>query len=493
MSCSTRLFGISIATALTVSLFVPINSASAATNFERSCRNAEYVKQQVREALGENLTQFELRSFDTRSFIRSGARRPLDLVLPNEKNEMVKLRVSVQKFPGRVKDLTAAFLKGGGTRARTVKLPREMNFQLGECQKGSPTCGNLAVVGNQVEGFIIDEKIGFALFEPAEMLMNRHGIKRWRGDSSCHIVYNASFHGPISFYDTPGDKQTSRSGEQGLILTGKQVAQDLHRSLESAGNFLIETANAMPFPTHIPIALDSDGAFYNLDPSTVWSRQLSVINSLNLIYGLIEPFSNNNWSIIFDVESQESWLPGYGPTTTDGEDLRDEINAEGYHMVHHPDNNEVSYFFVGKDMKLKLGPAVAGVSVQNGFCPDLYAPKDLEHHRNHVWGRQVEDLDGGMEFSTLHGRIIIAAHEIGHLFGATHGNGCSETFLSTPKFGCIDNSPNIEICCAAGSLSQMCGTSIMTDGQFGVDPDDRMPFFTSCASKKIKKCVDDVY
>jgi len=487
MSCSTRLFGISIATALTVSLFVPINSASAATNFERSCRNAEYVKQQVREALGENLTQFELRSFDTRSFIRSGARRPLDLVLPNEKNEMVKLRVSVQKFPGRVKDLTAAFLKGGGTRARTVKLPREMNFQLGECQKGSPTCGNLAVVGNQVEGFIIDEKIGFALFEPAEMLMNRHGIKRWRGDSSCHIVYNASFHGPISFNDTPGDKQTSRSGEQGLILTGKQVAQDLHRSLESAGNFLIETANAMPFPTHIPIALDSDGAFYNLDPSTVWSRQLSVINSLNIIYGLIEPFSNNNWSIIFDVESQESWLPGYGPTTTDGEDLRDEINAEGYHMVHHADNNEVSYFFVGKDMKLEASPKIAGASVQDGFCKKANADQtfgsDTEHQKNHAWGQQVWDADGGFEFSTLHGRIITAAHEIGHMLGAEHWDGCSEV-LAEFKGGS---------CCAAGSLSQMCGTSIMTDGQFGVDPDDRMPFFTPNASANIKACVDDVY
>ena len=110
--------------------------------------------------------------------MRSGARRPLDLVLPNEKNEMVKLRVSVQEFPGRAKGLTEAFLKGGGTRARAIKLPREMNFQLGKCEKRNPTCGNLAVIGKQVEGFVIDKNIGFALFEPLGTLMKRHGMKR---------------------------------------------------------------------------------------------------------------------------------------------------------------------------------------------------------------------------------------------------------------------------------------------------------------------------
>ena len=474
MNNNTRLFGISIATALTVALFAPIHSASAATNFERSCRNADYVKQQVREALGENLTQFELRSFDTRSFVRSGARRPLDLVLPNEKNEMVKLRVSVQKFPGRVKDLTSAFLKGGGTRARTIKLPREMNFQLGKCQKGNPTCGNLAVVGRQVEGFVIDKKIGFALFEPVEMLMKRHGTKRWRGDRTCHIVYNANFHGPIPFDDIPGDKQTSRSGKQGLILTGKQVAQDLRRSLENVGNFLIEPANAMPFPTHIPIKLDSDATFYSLSPGTVWSRQLSVINSVRIIYGLFEPLTNGDWSIIFDVEGQESWLPGHGPTTIDKVDLSDEINDPGYYMIHHADNNEVSYFFVGKDMSTGIGGRAGGICNYPGY-DDTFG-SDEEHQDNHAWGQQVEDVDGGFAFSTLYGRIIVAAHEIGHMLGGLHGDGCAGA-----------------ACCGAGLLSSVCGTSIMQGGGSGVAPDFRKAFFTPDSSASIKACVDDVY
>jgi len=475
MNNNTRLFGISIATALTVALFAPIHSASAATNFEKPCRNADYVKQQVREALGENLTQFELRSFDTRSFIRSGARRPLDLVLPNEKNEMVKLRVSVQKFPGRVKDLTAAFLKGGETRARAIKLPREMNFQLGKCQKGNPTCGNLAVVGKQVEGFVIDKQIGFALFEPVGMLMKRHGIKRWRGDRSCHIVYNANFHGPIPFDDIPGDKQTSRSGKQGLILTGKQVAQDLRRSLENVGNFLIEPANAMPFPTHIPIKLDSDATFYSLSPGTVWSRQLSVINSVRIIYGLFEPLTNGDWSIIFDVEGQESWLPGYGPTTTDRYDLRDEINDPGYQMIQHPDNNEVSYFFVGYDMSGGIAGVAGGICNYPGY-DDTFG-SDEEHQDNHAWGQQVEDVDSGYEFSTLYGRIIVATHEIGHMLGALHSDGCTGT-----------------TCCAAGLFSFMCGNSIMVSAKAGgVAPDFRDPFFTPDNSANIKACVDDVY
>ncbi|MBT6349234.1 MAG: hypothetical protein HOJ50_08745, partial [Proteobacteria bacterium] len=350
MSTKNRNLFVYMTMVVAVSLLMPFQFAYAAIGFAKPCRNAEYVKEQVREVLGENLTQFELRSFDTRSFVRSGARRPLDLVLPNEKNEMVKLRVSVQEFPGRVKGLTEAFLKGGGTRARAIKLPREMNFQLGKCEKRDPTCGNLAVIGKQVEGFVIDKSIGFALFEPVEMLMKRHGMTRWRGDRSCHIVYNANFHGPIPFDDIPGDKHASGSGKQGLILTGKQVAQDLRRSLENVGNFLIESANAMPFPTHIPIILDSDATFYSLSPSTVWSRQLSVINSVRIIYGLFEPLTNGDWSIILDVEGQESWLPGHGPTTTDGIDLVDEINDPGYYMIHHPGDNELSLFFVGYDV-----------------------------------------------------------------------------------------------------------------------------------------------
>jgi hypothetical protein len=475
MNNNTRLFGISIATALTVALFAPIHSASAATNFEKPCRNADYVKQQVREALGENLTQFELRSFDTRSFIRGGVTRPLDLVLPNEKNEMVKLRVSVQKFPGRVKDLTAAFLKGGETRARAIKLPREMNFQLGKCQKGNPTCGNLAVVGKQVEGFVIDKQIGFALFEPVGMLMKRHGMKRWRGDRSCHIVYNANFHGPIPLDDIRGDKQASRSGKQGLILTGKQVAQDLRRSLENVGNFLIEPANAMPFPTHIPIKLDSDATFYSLSPGTVWSRQLSVINSVRIIYGLFEPLTNADWSIIFDIEGQESWLPGYGPTTTDRYDLLDEINDPGYYMIHHPDNNEVSYFFVGYDMSGGIAGVAGGICNYPGY-DDTFG-SDEEHQDNHAWGQQVEDVDSGYEFSTLYGRIIVATHEIGHMLGASHSDGCTGT-----------------TCCAAGLFSFMCGNSIMMSaGAGGVAPDFRDPFFTPDNSANIKACVDDVY
>jgi len=475
MNNNTRLFGISIATALTVAFFAPIHSASAATNFEKPCRNADYVKQQVREALGENLTQFELRSFDTRSFIRGGVTRPLDLVLPNEKNEMVKLRVSVQKFPGRVKDLTAAFLKGGETRARAIKLPREMNFQLGKCQKGNPTCGNLAVVGKQVEGFVIDKQIGFALFEPVGMLMKRHGMKRWRGDRSCHIVYNANFHGPIPLDDIRGDKQASRSGKQGLILTGKQVAQDLRRSLENVGNFLIEPANAMPFPTHIPIKLDSDATFYSLSPGTVWSRQLSVINSVRIIYGLFEPLTNADWSIIFDIEGQESWLPGYGPTTTDRYDLLDEINDPGYYMIHHPDNNEVSYFFVGYDMSGGIAGVAGGICNYPGY-DDTFG-SDEEHQDNHAWGQQVEDVDSGYEFSTLYGRIIVATHEIGHMLGASHSDGCTGT-----------------TCCAAGLFSFMCGNSIMMSaGAGGVAPDFRDPFFTPDNSANIKACVDDVY
>ena len=89
MSKKNRNLFVYMTLVLAASLLIPFQFAYAATGFAKPCRNAEYAKEQVREVLGENLTQFELRSFDTRSFVRSGARRPLNLVLPNEKNEMV--------------------------------------------------------------------------------------------------------------------------------------------------------------------------------------------------------------------------------------------------------------------------------------------------------------------------------------------------------------------------------------------------------------------
>ena len=59
MNKNNRLLDISIRAAMTVALFAAINSASAATNFEKPCRNSDYVRNQVEEVLGENLPQFE--------------------------------------------------------------------------------------------------------------------------------------------------------------------------------------------------------------------------------------------------------------------------------------------------------------------------------------------------------------------------------------------------------------------------------------------------
>jgi len=470
-----------------------IDTTQADTGFGKSCRNTSYLKQQVTEVLGEGLKQFHLRSFDAQAFVSRGVQKSLRLSLPDENNQLVDLNLTVRTSPTRISGLTKAFLKSGKTRVRGLRLPPEISFQLGPCTKSNPTCGNLVVVGRQVEGIVINKSIGFALFEPVQMLMKRHGMEKWRGDPDCHILYNANFHAPLSFIDIPGDKQSSRTARQDLRRIGNQVVYNLRRSIESVGNLLIQPANAMLYPIHIPIALDSDAAFYSLDPATVWSRQLSIIHSLNLIYGLIEPLSNGYWSIIFDVQSQESWLPGHGPTTTEGTELSEKINAEDYYMVHHPDNDGISFFFVGKDMNLKIGSntyyGVYGVSVNSGFCPDVKVDQTFDsvpkHHHNHVWGQQVKDLDGGTQFATLLGRVIGAAHEIGHMLGATHPDGCSDMLWKKFKKGVN--------CCAAGSLSGMCGTSIMPEGGMGDELDFRKPFFTSAASKAIRECVSMTY
>lgn len=211
--------------------------------------------------------------------------------------------------------------------------------------------------------------------------------------------------------------------------------------------------------------LDSDATFYTINRRTVWARQESILRGVNLIYGLIEPLGNGNFIVTFPIGGQETWLPGYGPTTTDTDDLTAEINDSDYYMINHPryQDNEISFFFIGYD----IAGGFAGQAGDIGsFCTSS------KYDKNHAYGQQVADTSDGYAFSTLYGRTIVMAHEIGHLLNATHGNGIANT-------------------CGQGLWTNSCGSTLMRSGAAGgAAPDNRMSFFSPTNSTRVDNCVE---
>ena len=305
---------------LCLSITGGFKTVDASVKFERVCKDQGNIEREVRKALGKNLPRFQLRSFNFRSFMGGGG-DAIEMFLPNRQNKLIRQKFQIRRNPGRADGVTTGFSKISGrskgrSKYQKVKLPREHNYLLGACKKGNPTCGNLAVVGNAVEGFVMDKNLGWAFFEPVDMLLARHGVKKWKGDRSCHILYNGDFHREIPFPE-PSSSAPAFGKTWDLIKGHRKIVQHATRALERVGDILIEPARAMPYPTNLPIILDADSAFYDLDPKTWAARQLSVINGVRVIYWFFEPLSNNNWSIKLNVVGQETWLPGNGPTTTD--------------------------------------------------------------------------------------------------------------------------------------------------------------------------------
>ncbi len=419
-----------------------------------ACTTEESLRPQLEGHLGETLSTFELVQVDGAELLadlREGQRVSIPVMNPD--GELVSFEANGEPVSILSPQLEAFHSKGGDQEVSTTPARAPEIYRL-DCE-GAGSCGTLVFLdsnGSQIEGAIADDELGFTLIESASGLLTNIEGGQTSAEQGCQVLYNSDFHGGLNFYDY--DVAASDVG----VPSGADAN---------------EVAAQLSLDVTIPIVLDADQEFYDMNSATVWNRQASVIAFVNLIYALVEPFSSDEFRIRFEIDGQEAWLPGNGPTTTNRHDMTDEINDPGYYMINHPDNNEVSYFFVGYDMDGGIAGMAGGICNVPGY-DDTFG-SDETHQDNHAWGQQVEDVDGGYAFSTLFGRIIVAGHEIGHMLGARHSDGASSV-------------------CAGGSFSSMCGTSMMLSGASGgVAPDFRKPFFTDDNDGNIVECVGDVY
>ena len=428
----------------------PTSATTTSSALTTECTQSKDLERALKAKLGNSLKSFTLRKVTGDAFTKALKDGSVTYPLVNEKGKLVDVKLAAKPYSILSPDATTGYIKGRDGKDQRVTLPQVTSYRLGLCSKDDLTCGTLTMLDankTQFEGYVLNKQVGFTFFEPVDNLLVLLGDKKTKAEPGCHVFYNSAQHEAIPFFDD----------DPVVVNTKESFLPTVH-----ADDVLTKT---------IPIELDSDATFYQLNTNTVWSRQLSILSGVSLIYNFIEPLSNGNFNINFLVKGQETWLPGYGPTTTNHTSLTNEINDADYYMINHPDKNELSFFFVGYDVTDGYAGEAGGVCNVAGY-DDTFG-SDEDHQDNHAWGQQILDSDGGYQFSTLYGRMIASGHEIAHMLGGTHGDGSANT-------------------CAAGLLNFVCGSSIMKSGAAGgIDPDLRKPFFTPKNSKNIVKCVKE--
>ncbi|MFA5842317.1 MAG: S-layer homology domain-containing protein [Candidatus Gracilibacteria bacterium] len=428
----------------------PMEEIDEESSLFTTCSNESYVRNELVKLLGDDLSVFELRTFDADELEEALDDEKIDFVLAKEDGSLTSKTLTFTYSPLLEDDITVGAGKIKGNTYSILDLPKELSYQVA-CDKTVGLCGVLTILdeeGTQIEGAFMDTESGLSLIEPADNLIRLLGgtESEAAGARGCHVIYNSANHVDVLAGE---DSCTTEEATAWLPQIPQANAED---------DEILEA--------EIQIMLDSDAEFYKINEDTIWSRQRSILAGVNLVYGFVEPVGNADFNILFKIAGQETWLDGYGPTTTNKVELADEINEDDYYMIHHPDpdKNEISFYYVGYDMDTGIAGRAGGVGT---FCGEE------DENRIHAWGQQVTDVDGGYQFATYYGRFVVSAHEIGHLLNATHEDALINT-------------------CGVGLWEHVCGSTIMASGAAGgADPDDRMPFFSPTNSERVRDCVDD--
>ncbi len=422
------------------------------------CESAERLDATIERAVTDGIPGLQMTKLDPEALASAASEgRRVGLPVIGREGRLTEVTVTLSPMSIAAEGATAA-TKSDVASVESLSRLTEPTTWLLTCDSGQG-CGYITLLDGErpgdatmFEGMLVDDTLGWFFFESAESLLLNATGARPGVERGCTAIYSAD--DQYAMQPEGNDPDWPEEPEE---------PEEKDPPKPDDGNDQVSRT--------IPIMLDADAAFYDLDPDTWQSRQMTTMVAVQIIYGIIEPASSGVFRVDFKVASQETWVKN-GPTTTDKVKLTDEINDPDYYMINHHGKNELSFFFVGKDMKTGIGGRAG--SICNAGSDDLGFGTSFAHQRNHAWGQQVPDVDGGYQFSTLFGRTVVAAHEIGHLLGGLHEDGELNA-------------------CAGGAFPNLCGCTLMLSGASGgLDPDFRKPFFSDANDQNIADCIDDV-
>ncbi len=399
------------------------------------------VASQVEEVLGDEVESFTIRELPMNEISAGLDEGSVELPLVDETGQVQNVTLASQSVQLRVPGLENGVERSGATTDPTIEevpLPPEQNFTLGTCQGADEvnnetlTCGAVTVLDDDetmLGGMAIHPDVGTTYIQPVDLLLDDTPT------SGLHVIYNVVNTPTVTFSDE--EQPATASVVRSDLSTQRQDVQASHAGTQKSTE----------------IVLDGDVEFYQQDPATVWRRQELNVLLARLTYELIEPNSSHTWELDLDIKGQEVWVSG-GPTTTNGPQLNDVLGDPNYFLVHSVEDDELHFFYVGYDMSQFLGHA-GGIARSNSTAFGNGS------EQNNAWAEAFPRF-------SLKKESVIVAHEIGHLLGGFHGDGCTS--------------------CSSGSMT---GFSLMPAGGAGAAT-SRDFFFSDANDQNIEAALNSI-
>lgn len=394
------------------------------------------VTDQLSERWGDQVESFVLRDLSMGEIAEGLEAGSVTLPVVDPDGEIREVTLASGSVQLRVPDLDQGVERSGPTTdpaVEEVPLPPEQNYVLGRCteveQVDSETpCGGGTLLDDDrtmLGAMVIHPDVGTAYIQPVDLVLDDPAT------SGLHVLYNEAATPTVVFSE---DEQPPLQSPPAPGPDG--AARELTHTREST-----------------QIVLDGDVEFYDEDPSTVWRRQELNLLIPRLAYVAMEWNSVHRWELDLSIKGQEVWVSG-GPSTTDGEELNETLGDPNYFLVHSVEDDELHFFHVGY--------GVPGLYGRAGGIPNSNSSAfGNGSEQNNAWAQTRP------AFSWKHQWVVIA-HEIGHVIGGRHGDGCTS--------------------CSSGSLN---GFSLMPAGGAG-GPEKRDFFFSDSNDGNIQGAVNSI-